>query len=184
MLQRLFARAAILTHLTFSRFRAIRYRIFGARIGRKCSFGCRVHLQRPWTVSIGCRTTFEADVWLKVEEDSARVKIGQFAFLGRGCELDCTRSIVIGDRSLIGPNVFITDHHHNIRRDSLISEQGCSSRPVVIGNDVWIGTKAVILPGVTVHDGAVVGAGAVVTRDVPPYEIWGGVPARKIKERS
>ena len=55
--------------------------------------------------------------------------------------------------------------------------------PIIIGNDVWIGQNAVVLPGVTVHDGAVCAAGAVVTHDVPPYTIVGGVPARIIKKR-
>lgn len=54
---------------------------------------------------------------------------------------------------------------------------------VTIGDDVWIGTNAVILPGAKIGKGAVVGAGAVVTKDIPPYEIWGGVPAKLIKYR-
>jgi acetyltransferase-like isoleucine patch superfamily enzyme len=53
----------------------------------------------------------------------------------------------------------------------------------VIGNDVWIGTKAVIMPGVHIADGCIIGAGAVVTRDTEPYTIYGGVPARKIRSR-
>lgn len=56
-------------------------------------------------------------------------------------------------------------------------------KPVTIGNDVWIGTNVVLLPGITVHDGAIVGAGAVVTKDVPAYAVVGGVPARIIKFR-
>lgn len=57
------------------------------------------------------------------------------------------------------------------------------SKETVIGNDVWIGIRAIILPGVNVHDGAVIGAGRVVTKDVGPYEIWAGNPARMIRKR-
>ena len=56
--------------------------------------------------------------------------------------------------------------------------------PIRVGEHCWIGTGAIILQGVTIGDGAVIAAGAVVTKDVPPYEIWGGVPARKIRDRS
>lgn len=90
---------------------------------------------------------------------------------------------MIGDRTLIAPNVCITDHNHNIRRDRLIADQGCSGAAVRIADNVWIGTQAVILPGVVIGKGVVIAAGAVVTKDVPEYETWGGVPARRIGER-
>lgn len=132
---------------------------------------------------MGQRTTLEESVWIKAEDDQAQIRIGSFAFLGRGCEIDSTISVMIGDGTLIGPQVFITDHNHKTCRQQPIAEQGCSGAPVVIDNDVWIGTQVVILPGVTVHHGAVIAAGAVVTKDVPAFEIWGGVPAAKIGER-
>lgn len=61
--------------------------------------------------------------------------------------------------------------------------QGVDNHAVVIEDDVWIGTNAVVMPAITIHKGAVVAAGAIVTKDIPPYEIWGGVPARFIKKR-
>ena len=172
-----------LSRLMLSRIRAIRYRFAGARIEAKCTFGSRVRLQRPWAVFIGQRTTLEDHVWIKVEDNDAQVKIGEFVFLGRGCEIDSTLSVTIGNKTLIAPNVFITDHNHNINRHQLIVDQGCTAKAVVIQDDVWIGTQAVILAGVNIHQGAVIAAGAVVNQNVPAYEVWGGVPARRISVR-
>ncbi|WP_145274031.1 acyltransferase [Planctomycetes bacterium SV_7m_r] len=84
---------------------------------------------------------------------------------------------------MIAPNVFITDHQHRVDSMIPIAEQGCEQRPVVIGDDVWIGTGAVILPGVTIGSGAVIGAGAIVNQDIPANQIWAGVPARMIRHR-
>jgi maltose O-acetyltransferase len=93
--------------------------------------------------------------------------------------------VCIGDNVLMGPEVIIlTSGHEYANRNMLIRDQGrLPEKPVIIGNDVWIGARAIILPGVKVADGAVIGAGAVVTKDVPAYTVVGGVPARIIKQR-
>jgi acetyltransferase-like isoleucine patch superfamily enzyme len=170
---------------TFTRLVAARLRMhvltmFGMRSGGKCMIDRGVRLDRPWTVRLGTRVTMEANVWIKSFRDYTKVAIGDHAFLGRGVELDVSESLTIGAYTLIAPNVFITDHGHKRSRANLIVEQGCDSRPVVIGEDVWIGTAAVILPGVSIGRGAIVGAGAVVAHDIPEYEIWAGVPARRV----
>lgn len=92
--------------------------------------------------------------------------------------------IVIGDNCLISYNVHLrTDMHNYLNKNKLIKFQGHTERDIIIGDDVWIGYGAQIMSGVTIGRGAVVAAGAVVTKDIPPYEVWGGVPAKKIKER-
>lgn len=174
----------LLARLILFRSTAAFHRLRGARIGRKCGIGRRVRLNRPWTIAIGQRTTLEDDVIIKVEHEDAAVSIGEFSYLGKGCFIDATHSVSIGSRTLIAPSVFITDHNHNTDRDRTIVDQGCSSRPVRIEDDVWIGVNAVILPGVIIQRGAVIAAGAVVTKTVPEYEIWGGVPASKIRVRT
>lgn len=73
--------------------------------------------------------------------------------------------------------------HNYLNKNKLIKFQGHTERDIIIGDDVWIGYGAQIMSGVTIGRGAVVAAGAVVTKDIPPYEVWGGVPAKKIKER-
>ena len=78
----------------------------------------------------------------------------------------------------------ITRNHRFDRTDIPMMEQGFEEeRPVYIGNDVWIGDRALILPGVHIGDGSIIAAGAVVTKDVSPYSIVAGVPARKIRDR-
>ena len=84
----------------------------------------------------------------------------------------------------MGPNVTILTHTHIIdRTDIPMGQQGMRIAEVVIGNDVWIGMRVIIMPGIKIGDGAVIGAGAVVTKDVPDFAIVGGVPAKIIKYR-
>ena len=73
--------------------------------------------------------------------------------------------------------------NHGTSRDHVLNQQGWVEKDIIVGNDVWIGANAVIVPGVNVGDGAIIAAGAVVTKDVAPYTIVGGVPANVIKER-
>lgn len=84
---------------------------------------------------------------------------------------------------MIAPFVYIVDSDHGLQREKKMNLQPNSARPISIGNDVWIGAHCVILPGVKIHDGAVIAAGAVVREDVPPYMIVGGVPAKPLGER-
>lgn len=92
--------------------------------------------------------------------------------------------IIIGDNCLISYNVHIRTRTHNYeRKDVLILEQGEKENSITIGNDVWIGYGVQIMPGVNIGDGAVVGAGAIVTKDIEPYTVVAGIPAKVIKER-
>lgn len=91
--------------------------------------------------------------------------------------------IHIGNNVLIGPNVVIRVADHGISRASLIMKQPHVGSVITIEDDVWIGSNAVILRNVRLGRGCVVAAGAVVTKDVAPYDIVGGVPAIKISER-
>jgi acetyltransferase-like isoleucine patch superfamily enzyme len=166
-----------------ARLRAIGYGMLGAKVGPKCLFAARVRIDYPWRVEIGTRSQIEADVWFKLVSPSARVVVGEYAFLGRGVEIDASERVTLGAHVLVAPGVFITDHAHDIAPHARIDEQGCTSRPVSIGDDVWLGARAVVLPGVTIGSGAVVGAGAVVREDVPAGSVVAGVPARVLRRR-
>lgn len=108
------------------------------------------------------------------------VKIGRNSIIGNDCFLDGRRGIAIGSNVNIGGHVQIYTLEH--APDSEIF--GTKGGPVVVGDRAYIATRATVLPGVTIGEGAVVAAGAVVTRDVAPYAVVGGVPARKIRDRS
>ena len=112
------------------------------------------------------------------------VSIGDHTFLGHSVGLSCSDSIRVGDHCLIASGVQISDYDgHPVdamrRRNEPTPPEGI--RPVKIGNDVWIGSNAIILKGVSIGDRSVVGAGAVVTRDVPPDVVVAGNPARIVK---
>jgi acetyltransferase-like isoleucine patch superfamily enzyme len=121
----------------------------------------------------------------------ATIHVGNDVSLGMRPTLNATRSTIrIGNRVMFGPEVVIRGGNHTTtlvgRFMSDITElEKCpeDDRDVVIEDDVWVGTRAIILHGVRIGRGSIVGAGAVVTRNVPPYSIVGGVPARVIRFR-
>jgi acetyltransferase-like isoleucine patch superfamily enzyme len=92
-------------------------------------------------------------------------------------------SIKIGDDCLIGPDVLIINNNHQIGPGQLIRMQESAKSRIIIGNDVWIGAKAIILPGVIIGEGAVIAAGSVVNKDVEHHTVVGGIPAKFIKKR-
>lgn len=108
------------------------------------------------------------------------INIGRKTIINQQCALDGRGGLTIGDYVDISPGVWILTDGHDMN-DPLFRE---ILAPVSIGNHAWIGSRAMILPGVTVGEGAVVAAGAVVTRDVEPYTVVGGVPARQIGTRN
>jgi len=170
--------------LASERLRAVLLRLRGCRVGRGALVGKGTRVDRPWTVALGDRCQLEPGVWIKVVADSARVTIGDYTFLGRRVEIDASTSVSIGNHVLVAPGVFVTDHAHRIAAEARIGDQGCVAGPVVVEDDAWLGAQSVILPGVRIGRGAVVGAGAVVTHDVPPGAVVAGVPARVLRQRT
>jgi len=113
-----------------------------------------------------------------------KITIGDDVLIDDNCFITAQHSIAIGNHVQISAYTFITDFNHNFgTRSKPIVEQGCTSKPVVIGDDVWIGAHSCILSGVTIGKGAIVGAGAVVTKNVRPFTIVAGSPAREIGKR-
>jgi len=111
------------------------------------------------------------------------IELGERSQIGHNARID--HDVVIGDDVLMGPEVVMMSAGHAFGDAAVpINRQGQTQRrPVHIGNDVWIGTRAIIMPGVEVGDGAVIGAASVVTHSVPPLAVVAGVPARVIGTR-
>ena len=118
--------------------------------------------------------------------NSERISIGAGSNIGSRCHLwagDHHGRIVLGRHALLAPDVFITASDYRFDEGSPVIDQVKDERDVVVGDDVWLGTRVVVVAGVTIGDGCIVAAGAVVTRDLEPYSIAGGVPARVLGQR-
>lgn len=137
------------------------YRCYMHNCGRFFKIGCNSHIEEPQNIVLG-----------------RNVSIGRNAWISGG------GGLVIGDNSLIGPNVFIHSANHLYsKKNVLIKKQGHEFAKIIIGKDVWIAGNVTILPGVVIEDGAVIAAGTVLTKNVPAYCVYAGVPGRFIKER-
>lgn len=110
--------------------------------------------------------------------------IGEHVRITARCRITCAGTIRIGDDALFGPDVFITDHGHGMDPEAPggYSPQDITVSDVTIGEGVWLGQRVCVLPGVTVGAHSIIGANSVVTRDIPPYAMAAGAPARVIKE--
>lgn len=122
---------------------------------------------------------------------SASLRCGENIYLGMNSHINqfcCiwaspSSKVVMGDNLLMGPGVKIFSSNHGTDSSSSMNVQSFSEKDIIIGNDVWIGANCVVLSGVTIGDGAVIAAGAVVSKDIPPNTIAGGIPAKVIKYR-
>lgn len=111
------------------------------------------------------------------------INIGDNVYIGPHCVLFGAGGISIGNDVLISPGVVITSHQHSYNISKVpMRKQETRFAKVIIHDNVWIGANATILPGVTLHTGSIVAAGTVVNKDVPPYIMVGGIPAKKIKD--
>ena len=116
--------------------------------------------------------------------DSSRIVIGNNCHFNYGCYLEGMGELIIGNNTLVGPKVQIISSGHNFNDlNTLIIDQGLMKGKVKIGNNVWIGAGAIILPNVIIEDGSIIGAGAIVTKSVDANSIMVGNPAKCINKR-
>lgn len=167
--------------------------------GRFLSLGANANVVHPyyiygqWNIKVGKNFSAGSDFWMEAidrygeQQFSPKITIGDNVRFQRNCHLGAIESITIGNDVLTGSNILITDHSHGETSKALLemhpSLRPLSSKgPVVIGDRVWIGENAIILPNVTLGDGCIVGAGAVVTKSFPAGSVIGGNPARLLKK--
>ena len=172
--------AAISRRARFIYLRArFRRAAFGARNDIRAGLKLRLSPDSNFQTGEACVLDYDATI-----ECFGQLKIGARVIFGHHCTIGCKEHIEIGDDCLLAEMVSIRDHDHNFARTDIpIRAQGATSAPVKIGRDVWLGAKVTVLKGVTIGDGAIVGANAVVTRDIPAGAIAVGVPARVVKMR-
>jgi acetyltransferase-like isoleucine patch superfamily enzyme len=183
---RLFDRASVTHASLFDRLRA---RLLGMNAGVTIGKNVVVkpHVEVRLTdnakLIIGDHCTIDSYVYIQLTKPEPVVTLGQYVGIGRHSVIAAKKSIVIEDYTQIGPYCQINDQDHGQSRNHLIMNQGAIIAPVHIGRDCWIGSGVRILKGVTIGEGSIIGAGSVVTGNVPPYEIWAGVPAKRIRVR-
>ncbi|MBN1560733.1 flippase-like domain-containing protein [candidate division KSB1 bacterium] len=187
--------------------RALLFPTLFKKVGRGTIFGRSLSLQHSGKITIGqkcvidefCRLSAqgnaESEIVLGNEvllgrgtvlgTRDGRIEVGDFCNVGGNCRLGTTSEIRIGKHVLLAANCYVGGAQHNYdRTDVPIMRQGYNNRGgVFIEDDVWLGTAVKVLDGVTIGTGSVIGAGSVVTRDIPPYSVAMGVPAKVKRTR-
>ena len=117
-------------------------------------------------IKFGHRCGIDSGTLLR--SSGGKITIGNRVYINRNCNIVAKEKIILGEGTTIGPNVSIYDHDHSFGKNKI---EAYKTAPISIGNNVWIGTGAIILRGVTIGDGSVIGAGTIITNNVPANTI-------------
>jgi acetyltransferase-like isoleucine patch superfamily enzyme len=153
-------------------------------IGDNVSVGGKLYLRmrKNGRITIKNGASVGTEVWLVTAND-AELSVGENSALSSYSIFNGGHGITIGADCVFAGFVYVNSSEHGSKKNEIIRKQGYYGSPVVIGNDVWLGGHVTVTQGVTLGDGAVIGANAVVTRDIPPYAIAIGSPAKVLKYR-
>lgn len=156
------------------------------KIGNKSFIPKHTKVTWPHQVSIGNNCLLEHNIYFKFDgiySKGPSIVIEDEVFIGFGCEFNINCGIRVSKYSNIASGCRFVDHDHGTEAGKLIGPQQSIKDPILLEKDVWLGCNVVVLKGVTIGEGSVVAAGAVVTKSIPANQIWGGVPAKFIKNR-
>ena len=171
--------------LTALRLWAMRAR--GLDVDRTALMHERVHVHKGITLRLGAGAEIRDRVRIGIDEPGLRassLSVGAGSLILSDSHIDCSAPVTIGARTHVGRRAQLFTHPHDVeRRDVPVLDAPIVASPIVIGDDVMIYGDVVVLPGVTIGDGAVIAVRSVVTRDVPPFAKVAGSPARQIGER-
>lgn len=165
---------------TASRTRNYYYRALGMRLEGYCWLR-RVSIPRSWSdIRLEANVALDDGVVIVIGGGPKpdKIVIGSHTYVNRYTIFDAHDHLHVGRHVMIGPHCYFTDADHGTAPESSVQSQPMRRAPVIIEDDVWIGAHVVVLPGVRIGKGAVVGAGSVVTRDVPSMAVVAGAPAR------
>lgn len=168
-----------------SRGRNLLYRTLGVRFRGYCWLR-RVSIPRQWadiTLELGVSLDDGVVLLASGEARQDKLFIGSGTYVNRYTIFDAHVHLHIGKDVMIGPHCYFTDADHGMAPGSSVKSQPMHHKPVDVEDEAWIGARATILPGVRIGRGAVVAAGALVTRDVPSMAVVAGIPARIMKYR-
>jgi len=163
-----------------------------AKFSIKLDISAKINYDNIKQVEIGAGTIIDSSTVIFCTDDiksnnpRAKLIIGKNTYIGEMNNIRCANEkIIIGDDCLISQNVNIIGSNHSAKKNILINKQKWSNDKtgVIIGNDVWIGCGATILPGVSIGNGAIIAAGSLVNNDVAENTIVAGMPAKYIKDR-
>jgi acetyltransferase-like isoleucine patch superfamily enzyme len=165
--------------------RKLYWRAQGMRMGQGTNCP-RMEVTWPHQVRVGEGCVLESGIYFKFDgiwAPGPSIVMGNRCFVGQNCEFNIRKGIRIGDDCLIASGSRFVDHDHGIGVGAPMREQEGPEAEITLERDVWIGANVVVLKGVVVGEGAIVAAGSVVTKDVAPYAIVAGIPARQISSR-
>jgi len=160
-------------------------RLRGVKVHRSAIIYPTAQMSRyPKNISVERYAILKAGSKLTACNGDAFISIGKRTTLGEQSLIYASCDVSIGDDVMIGPRLYIVDSQHGMSLGAKMNQQIGTKKPVVVGNDCWIGANVTILAGVRIADGCVVGAGSVVIQDVPAFTVVAGVPARFIRTRT
>lgn len=160
-----------------------RWYLRGVTKGPRTRASGRVHVMRSGTIEIGDRVRFDSRV-AAIEIGTARrghLTIGDNTYINYGTSIAAAERVSVGKDCLIGTHVMIVDNDfHRLEPDRRLEHP--DSAPTILEDNVWVGGHSLVLKGVTIGENSVIAAGSVVTRDVPPNVVYGGNPAKHLRD--